>query len=364
MTPLDLQWMREKQHQWEQERRTRNGSGRGTDAGRHLQAVPEDETEGGFFAICEDYDDYRFEPDEDDDPESTSSSMAEALDEADPETEHAQAMLRVETAKTQAEIDEAIDAAMRLQTAGAVVTPQWPEPPSGRVQAAWAVIALIGTFGTAAALTFGVTAVWAVIAPYAATLLGLIAVLEFAFISSRIGSPTVWAVDALLGTRLDARLRRLVNPEASEAKSEIPSVETAPHRTALAAAHATSHDFRAIVSEHAPESLQAFDEAEAVLALAGRARGATTDPILRDRIESVLSKVDGLAVSLAGALDLADRTERTELAAEAVQSLTILAAAADHERALVQRSARDAFEQQRRYIESAHPDAGDLRPIE
>lgn len=357
MTPLDLQWMREKQHQWEQEKRTR----------RRPRKIFEDEApavhQGGAMIEADDeYDHYGVDLDDADDPDCTSHRIVEPPEAAGMGMARVQAMIEIEKAK--AEADTALAAANRLRSTSSAGTTQGPELPSERVQAAWAAIAIVGTFGAAAIFTFGIATIWAMIAPYAATLLGLIAILEFAFISSRIGSPTVWAVDTLFGTRLDTRLRSFVNSDGSETEAKTRPAEAATNRPALSVTGTASPDLRAIISEHAPESLQAFDEAEAVLALAGRARGATTDPILRDRIESVLSKVDGLAVSLAGALDLADRTEKTELAAEAVQSLAILAAAADHERTLVQRSARDAFEQQRRYIESAHPDASDLRPIE
>lgn len=357
MTPLDLQWLRESHHQWEEEMRTR----------RRPKKIFEDEGPavhrgGAMIEADDEYEHYGVALDEADDPNSTPCGIVEPPQSAGLAMARVQAMIEIEKAK--AEADTALAAANRLRSTSSVGTTQWPELPSERVQAAWAAIAIVGTFGTAAALTFGVKVFWAAIAPYAATLLGLIAILEFAFIQARIGSPTIRAVDALFGTHLDARLRLFFNPETSEMETKTRPVEAAPSHPALATTAAASPDLRAIVSEHAPGSMKVFDEADAVLALAGRARDATTDPILRERIDSVLSKVDGLTVSLAAALDLADRAEKTQLAQEAVQSLTILAAAADHERALVQRSARDAFEQQRRYIESAHPDAGDLRPIE
>lgn len=118
-----------------------------------------------------------------------------------------------------------------------------------------------------------------------------------------------------------------------------------------------------LVRRDAPEHIGQVESALTTMKSAWSAIPHSLDPMSKTRVETIFRQAMDLTIRLDRAVELADPVERHAIVSDAVPSIMVLASAADEERRAILNVARDALDQQRRYIDVSHPKEGPLSPI-
>lgn len=228
-------------------------------------------------------------------------------------------------------------------------------------QIPWVIAAVLLTLGTASACMIlfepggreAAAYAWPTIKKLGGIMLTIMLILEwllFLFGKKGIVRLTVEGVMDMLG----------IGPQKSVSEREPTETVTTPKVEMR-----TSEKKRLLelVRRDAPEHIAQVESALTTMKSAWSAIPHSPDPMSKTRVETIFRQAMDLTIRLDRAVELADPVERHAIVSDAIPSIMVLASAADEERRAILSVARDALDQQRRYIDVSHPKEGPLSPI-
>jgi hypothetical protein len=224
-------------------------------------------------------------------------------------------------------------------------------------QIPWAIGALVLTLGLAGGLTAAFTPgaiqmiadASPIIGRVMASLLVLLIMMDLVSHFFGVKGPLHMTADAVMGALSGKRRTK-----------ETPSAGPTTFRREVIRPSAKLIE---LVRRDADDHVHSVEASLASLSTAWKAVPHALDPMAEKRVGTILRQATDLTDRLDRTLELADPEERRDIVLGAIGSIRVLAAAADEERRAILGVARDALDQQRRYIEISHPKDGPLTPI-